>query len=339
MKKTILFSLWASACFAFLSCSKDQVNDVVTDNGSITIRFTQSNAFTRSLFDNTAAAEPWERAVNSITLYFYDAAKLLVERNLTADEIAAGRVVFSLPRSFSGTGTIYAIANRSIEEDVSVENRIQAIIESDAGAYNGTIEEVSSKSVRNGGFLLSGFVSHNFTASVSNKTDIAIVLRRTVAKVHLKTVIAPLFYQRYPGKLKITSVQLKNAALQTFVFDNNGIYMGAMGYSHTQLPVFHDNDYYNLFYLFENPPLPAESCVTMAITGIWDRDGDFDTVTDQEEVIYYAPVAGTKDGEIKRNGCYFVTANITGLGGNAVDCTITVSDWESPVNESVEAGF
>ena len=336
MKQLFLFALTIAV---FASCSKNQNDDVVTENRPVTIRFTQSNTFARSLFDNTAVAQPWEKTVNSISLYFYDAAKLLVKRNLTAGEIAAGKVIFALPRSFSGTGNIYAVANYSITEDVSAESSIRAILEKTPEAYNGTIEEVSSLSMRNGGFVLSGFVSHNFSSSVSDKTELSIALRRTVAKVQLKTVIDPLFYRKYPGKVKIIDAQVKKAAAQSALFDHVMPNTGAMNYSHAQAPMLHENDSFNLFYVYENGGLPAESSVMIEVTGLWDRDGNFNTIADQEIVTYHVPVAGTEYGEIKRNGCYFITANITGLGGNALDCTMVVSDWESPVNESVQVGF
>ena len=54
--------------------------------------------------------------------------------------------------------------------------------------------------------------------------------------------------------------------------------------------------------------------------------------------MYPVELTGSATGAIVRNGAYTVTANIQGLSGTSVSVTITLSDWETIVNQNANLG-
>ena len=88
MKKMILAATAALAMLA--SCNKhtDEIADSAT--GSVVkITLTDKTPETRAFFDQTAAAESWEKKINSLTLFVFDGSgDAVLQRNFTAAEIS-----------------------------------------------------------------------------------------------------------------------------------------------------------------------------------------------------------------------------------------------------------
>ena len=94
MKKMILAATAALAMLA--SCNKhtDEIADSAT--GSVVkITLTDKTPETRAFFDQTAAAESWEKKINSLTLFVFDGSgDAVLQRNFTAAEISDRRRPF-----------------------------------------------------------------------------------------------------------------------------------------------------------------------------------------------------------------------------------------------------
>lgn len=211
-----------------------------------------------------------------------------------------------------------------------------ALAESTAADYNGLFDEVTSVCKRTGGFLMTGMQARRIEGA-GTTTDVPIVLKRTVAKIAIQSALSSDFPSKYSGKVKILTATLSKAASQSPYFSGTAN-PGGMTFSSTQPSVAQSDHYNNLFYIFENGPLSSGSRVMITMEGIYDKDGDFSTVSDQTPVVYNVEIAGTSDGQILRNGYYRVAVTIAGLTGQDVDATITVADWETPASQSVDLG-
>ena len=189
---------------------------------------------------------------------------------------------------------------------------------------------MSAAAKRSGGFLMSGSATKTVTAGAS--TDVAITLKRDVAKIAVQSFFSADFASKYPGKIKVNSAKISRAASQTPYFGGT-IASGAMTYTHTQTPKEDAGKYNSLFYLFENGTLAAGSRVLLTLEAIYDKDGNFSTTGDQTPVTYEVELKGTSD-----NGYYRVAVSLAGLTGQDVSATITVADWETPVTQTIDLG-
>lgn len=169
-------------------------------------------------------------------------------------------------------------------------------------------------------------------------TDVAMALRRTVAKLSVQTTIDAAFAEKYSGTITVTGVKLSKAASQSPVIAPATPSPGAMSYTHTQTATAAAGRYDNLFYVFENGALAEGNRVQLEITASYDADGSTSTTSDRSEIVYTVPVTGKAGGAIVRNGYYRIEAAITGLVGSEVGLTITVADWESPVTQQIDLG-
>ncbi len=219
---------------------------------------------------------------------------------------------------------------------IATKTELLNLRESAASDYNGTFAEVTTKAKRANGFLMSGSATKTVAAS-GVQTDVSIVLKRTVAKIAVQTSLSADFASRYPGAVKITSAVLSKAASQSPYIAGTAA-PGTMNFSHTQTPGEASSKYNNLYYIFENGALGAGSRVTVTLTGLYDKDGNFSTTTDQIPVTYTVELTGTSAGSILRNGYYRVAVSVAGLTGQDVNAIITVADWETPATQNINLG-
>ena len=273
--------------------------------------FTDEEPATRAFFGSTAAAETWEKTLNTVTIFVIDpSGDLLVKRSFSAAELSAKKAIFALPDAVPGTVCeFYAVANLDVA-DVGDKTTLMALLERDAASYNGTFAEVSAKAKRTGGFVMSGSAS-KAVAAAGSSTDVAITLKRTVAKVAIQVTPSPQFGSLYPRAFNFSTTQASDAA---------------------------SGKYRNLFYLYESPARNVGSRVKATIDATYDMDGDFSTVAGQSSMTYEVELDGASGGEIRRNGYYRVDITINGLSGHDASLTVTPAEWESPVTQTVELG-
>ena len=340
MKKHI-FAAVAVAAALFTACNKDNESIVPTpidtDGSNVCITLAD-DASTRAFFDATATAEAWEKSLSSLSVFAFDnGGSLIVRRDFTASELTAKSATFSLPKSAAGTEcSFYAVANIDASS-AKTEAALTALVENAAAAYNGTFAEVSSKALRPGGFVMSGYKTQTVGA-VNSTTNVGISLKRTVAKVALQTSVDASLAQKYGGTLTINSVKLSKAASQSLVVAGAAPSTGAMTFTHNQTPAADSGKYNSLFYIYENGALTAGNRVLLEIVATYDMDGNAATTDDRSEVTYSVELAGKAAGEILRNGYYRIAVNITGLVGQECAVSVTVADWETPVTQTVELG-
>ncbi len=339
MKKIIFAAL---AVFALASCNKSETESMpAASSGNVCITFTQdTDAGTRAFFDATAAAETWEKQLSTLSILVFDKGdgSLILRRNLTAAELTAGKITFSLPwTSLDNKAVFYAIANYTVAETVTTQAALQALLDVEAVEYNGTIAQVIDRCKRIGGFTMSAIKEVQLVDGVN---DIALQIKRTVAKVALRTTVAADFSERFAGaKIKVKSVEVARAAKQTAVIAPAAPASSALDLSLTQLSRATGEVYDNLFYLFESGARTASEYVMLNITATYDPDGNFGTTGDQFDVAYNVPVKQADNtGAILRNGYYRINMVINGLTGHDCTATITVADWETPVTQDVTLG-
>lgn len=339
--KDKIFTAICAIAFALTSCTKESfVPEPITGDIPVTVSFVSEPVESKGFFDATAAAatETWEKSLSSLTVLCFDAAgNLLVQRNFTAAEVSAKKASFALPKTAAGTTcTFYAIANKAIT-GITTKTTLSAILETAAGEYNGTFAQVTTASRRNGGFIMSGSLS-KAVAAAGVATDVAITLKRTVAKVAVQTSLSSDFSSKYQGAVRINSAVISKAASQTPVIAGTAN-TGAMSYSCSQTPENSSGKYNNLFYLFESGSLATGSRVLLTLDATYDRDGNFTTTGDQMPVTYTLELAGTANsGQIIRNGYYRIAVTLNGLTGQNVAAIVTVADWEAPITQAVNLG-
>lgn len=338
--KKILFA--AFAALAFFSCDK-QYDTPIPDvpapglGPHVTLTFTDESA-SRAFFATSATAEAWEKSLSCLSVYVFNAkGDLVTERSFTAAELTAKSATFALPHATAGTTCdFYAVANLA-PTGITTKASLLALLERDATTYNGTFQEVSTKSNRAGGFVMSASAQKAIAAEGAS-TQVALTLKRTVAKVAVQTSIDAEFAAKYSGTIRVTDARLLKAASQSPVIAPVTPTPGAMSFSHTQSPATAEGRYNNLFYLFENGALAEANRVMLELTALYDADGNASTTADQTQIVYSVPLTGTAEGRILRNGYYRVAVNLTGLVGQDCKITVTVADWEAPVTQNVDLG-
>ncbi|MEG1612389.1 MAG: FimB/Mfa2 family fimbrial subunit [Alistipes sp.] len=330
----------ATAALALLcSCSKENDEIINSTKGSVVnVSFTEDAPETRAFFGTTAAAETWEKTLNSVVMYaFNPSGTLILQRSFSPAELTAKKASFALPNVTAGSSCdFYAVANFPAA-NVANKAALLAVLESSAAGYNGTFAEVSSGAKRTNGFVMSGSTSQAVAAEGS-ATNIAITLKRTVAKVSMETTVSPDFGTTYPGTVKVNNVVIHKAASQSPIIKPTTASTGTMNFAHTQAVNSTGSKFQNLFYLFENGSLAAGARVTATIHATYDADSNFSTTADQSDMTYNVELSGDAAGAISRNGYYRVNVSINGLSGSSATLTITVADWETPITQSVNVG-
>ena len=211
MKKMILAATAALAMLA--SCNKhtDEIADSAT--GSVVkITLTDKTPETRAFFDQTAAAESWEKKINSLTLFVFDGSgDAVLQRNFTAAEISGQTATIPVPDAAPGqTYSFYAIANGSALSGIGTLDDLRSQTESEIADYNGTFDEVTTKAKRSAGFTMTGSATQ-VIAQAGQPTTVPYRLRPT-ASSPLHTPVAcgslrRLFPVRHPRSSISTSAR------------------------------------------------------------------------------------------------------------------------------------
>lgn len=338
--KKILFA--ACAALALFSCDK-QYDTPIPDvpapglKPHVTLTFIDEPA-SRAFFATTATAETWEKSLTSLSVYVFSAkGDLITERSFTAAELAAKSATFALPHATAGTTCdFYAVANLT-PTGITTKASLLALLERDAANYNGTFQEVTTQSKRSDGFVMSASAQKAIAAEGAS-TQVALTLKRTVAKVAVQTSIDAEFAAKYSGTIRVTGARILKAASQSPVIAPATPTPGTMSFSHTQNPATAGEKFNNLFYLFENGTLPEASRVMLELTALYDADANASTTADQTQIVYKVPLSGTAEGRIVRNGYYRVAVNLTGLVGQDCQISVTIADWEAPITQNVDLG-
>lgn len=290
MKNLILAA--AVALGLLVSCNKEENEIYATSKGAVaTVSFTDEEPTTRAFFGSTAVAEPWEKTLNTVTIFVIDpSGDLLVKRAFSSAELTAKKATFALPNVVPGTVCgFYVVANLDMTQ-VNSSDVLTAMLEQDAASYNGTFADVSTKAKRTGGFVMSGFAS-KAVAAAGSSTDVAITLKRTVAKVAVQVTPSPQFGSLYQGAVRINSITLSKGAMNTPVFDISPD-PGFFNFSTTQQSHAVSGKYQNLFYLYESPARNVGSRVKATIDATYDMDGDFSTAAGQSSMTYEVELDG-----------------------------------------------
>lgn len=340
MKKFLFIPLalaLLSSCEKMSSVDTERPHDPTTAT-QIHLSFVAEQPTVKTFFDPTATAESWEKTLSSVDALVFDAeGRLLVHRKFTAAELTSKSASFAVPNTAAGTSCeFYVVANRPLD-GLSSKSELLALMQSDAADYNGTFAEVSTRAKRSGGFVMSGSTSKTLAAAGS-ATDVAVTLRRCVAKIAVQTSLTAEFASRYSGKVRIATATLSRAASRSTLIGQAAPNPGAMTFTHTQSAGSSGDKYNNLFYAFENGNLAAGSRVLLTLEGTYDRDGDFSTTGDQAPVTYTVELTGGGAGQLLRNGYYRVQVTLDGLTGSDATVRVSVAEWETPLTQTVSLG-
>jgi hypothetical protein len=344
MKKLfVIATMVATATFA--SCSG---NTDIDDNSAVIINADApqvhltlgAGAGTRAFFDNTATAETWESEITALTVYAFDkSGNPIVKRSLTAPEVTAKSARFSLPNSVAGTNcSFYVVANADYGNAANAK-AMDALTETvPLDDYNGTFTQISGARKRTAGFVMTGKTTATVAAAGSS-TTVGVTLRRTVAKVAVRTAVAPSFTATYGGGvIVINSVKLSRASALSNSFYKTPLASRTSLYEFTQTTHKNGSNFDALMYVYENGALGAGSRVLLTLKGYFDADGSDTTTYDRSDVEYKVELEGSTGGEIKRNGYYMVDITINDLAGDSFTVVITTADWENPVTQTVNLG-
>lgn len=343
--KKIIFAMLATVA-VLASCSKDNTHETPAPEypvgGGASVELTlSSDPETRAFFSETAAAEPWEKEIKTLTVYvFSDTGKQIIQRALTPEEIAAGSVRLNLPLYVDILGkecSFYVTANFD-HGDVKTVERMEGTYHG-VTMHNGPFEKVSTECVGRQGFIMTG-KSTAIISATDTPTKVAVSLKRIVAKVAVRVKMADSFAAELgKGTLDITEANLEKTRLYTHAFHRPGQWhTDRTPFSIRQTPN-KDGDYLNmLFYPYENAPAEEGNRIAVRLSGIFDADGDPTTFTDRSNVEYKFELAGSGNGEIRRNAYYRVEATIKGLSNKGILLHFEAADWETTDTQLLDIG-
>lgn len=322
------------------SCSKDdEVTQVAppttSTNSEVTIKFsTDVITTTRAFFDESAESETWEKSISKATLLierYDDTAQTLIERIyrvLTSEQITAGSLTVGLSGANTGDLIVVAVgANFDIPEGtaaLAVESSI--INKMDIAEYNGVFEQVSTGSIRPDGFVLFGY---DILEVVSGNAIAAnLQLKRQVAKVAIQATISNNFNNSsvFAGDLRVNDITVRCASAFDFNFDDCVTF--------NQTSYKSGNYFQNLFYVdhtYRND---------FTVSATYDADGNFNTTTDQTQVTYVFSLTHENGAyyELLDNQYYRVNLTINSMETTDVSVSISVADWVSVQDQTVEIG-
>ncbi|MDE5945032.1 MAG: FimB/Mfa2 family fimbrial subunit [Rikenella sp.] len=396
MKRSILAVVATTAAVVSFSCKKEKQPEPVLV--SSTVEVTLGSPTTKVFGDGST--ESFEKEVHNVVMFVYrDGTDICAyQREFTQYEIDKGKAVFAIPNVVAGaTYDFYAIANCDFAEEMrnynngdpattgvsrnDLKGKVEGVIGSqissfgNLAAYNGTFSAVTGGALRgkdkaeNVGFAMSGMASATAPAAGSNEaTKVLVQLRRTVAKIAVKTAITKEFQDKYPGstltiqnavlsQLANRSTLIKPDVLTTIEkrsapFSQVPNILGATAAGNTT----GFDQYQNLFYIFENAVYKADGSLEgvsddtqkpmLALTAQFDFDGNLSTTGDQSTITYNIKLSGeagntteeSKFGYFVRNGNYLVNISIKGLTENEVVATVEVMDWETLIPQDVVIG-
>lgn len=304
--------LWAAlaAITALTSCDKAELPgpqdyDVYV---TVTCGITAEDPATRSFFDNNATPEPWETEIRSATIFGYtQSGHMVLRHEMTPVELVAGKATLRLLKA---TYDFYVVANYDVTEDVYGRSKLLAYMEREIEQYNGTAAQVFNASKRAGGFVMTGQMMGVDPTQVQS---FLCNLKRTITKIALRVTVAPTLSAAYPnGKLRLDNACMTGMATAATLFSTYSEIRTTIRLNQAPAPSG-DNIWENLFYAYWNTPLQASEYPVVTLTGVFDRDGNFATITDQQAVTYKVTLNPEGDGSIRRNGYYRIEARINQL--------------------------
>ncbi len=329
-----------AAAISVVSCSKDKdTADLISpvEGSIVTISLTDGDS-TRAFFDATAAAESWEKSVSSATIFaFDDAGALLLRRGFSSSELTNSSATFALPGVVANDKVdIFVVANNDIPTSVTNYDTLKAIANSNLNDYNGEFSTVSTGAKRSEGFVMTAV--SNVTIS-EGKTAIAATLERTVAKVAVELTQSADFASNYSGTLKVKDVVVSNTPSTTTLASSFGA-NSSKNYTFTQNTNISGDKSQNLFYIYDSEtPSSDDDKVLLTVNAIYDIDGDLSSTGDQSDVSYSILLEdGSAITKVTRNNYYRISGTISGLEGADAEISISVSDWASATDSSVELG-
>lgn len=343
MKKHLYFCAALLAAAMFVSCADESTETIpaVPADGQqgIALYFETGNRTAETRSFGAGTTESWEKAVNSATVFvFAPDGSIRFRRDLSAKEIADAPttpVSLIVPDVWEGeTCDFVVVANRSVPKTVTSMDRLLAQLDENAAAYNGTFADVTSKSVRPEGFVMSGRTQQRI---VRGTTNVGIELTRTVAKIEVFLTTTDAFRAKYGDEtITIDRITLSRGAQASYLMDRSATNYADGGQNFTT--VQESSAGRNLFYLFEKAGAVEGSRVLLTVDATYDIDGSTSTTDDRVPVVYEVELTGTGDGRILRNGAYYVNASINGLTGSDILAKIDVSDWETLATQHVDVG-
>ena len=310
--KKILFAVAMVATTLFASCSKDAnegINQDLTSpvKGSVvTFSFASEGEQTRAFFSPTATAEAWEKSVSAVVIYAFKDGEMQALRAFTDAEVAAKRATFPIDGVEAGDQcNFYAVANSVPMVGFIGEDEFLDLYEDIVASYNGTFAKVSTSSAMPNGFVMTG----STTATVTNgTTNVAMTLKRTVAKVAVQTTKSDDFNNIYLGDIRVDDITVSKGATESYMWKRPTFHTGERTFSFMQSSNASGDNYQNLFYLYENGATSDK--VMLTINATYDTDGNFATTGDQRDLVYELPIEGKAAGEIMRNGYYRINVKI-----------------------------
>ena len=324
------------------ACTKNasEIEDSAT--GSVVkITLTDKTPETRAFFDQTAAAESWEKKIGTLTLFVFDGnGDAVLQRNFTAAEISGQAATVPVPDAPPGEMyRFYVIANAGTAISADNLSELQGKSEGESAAYNGTFDEVTTKAKRAAGFTLTGSATKAIAAA-GQTTEVQIALERLVSKVAVQAATDSKFAATYPGRVRIDNTTISNASISTRYFKEAPSGGGSGDrFSHTQAAKELSGKYGNLFYIYGYENEKAAENVLLTLEGVYDQDGNFGTTGDQIPVSYEVTLTGDSGKAISRNTYRRINVNISGLTGADVAVTISPADWDGPFNQDVNLGM
>ena len=339
--KKILIALIIGATLAITACDNTMNTpnwgtETPEETGSIRLSF--STPATRTPI--SGRTETWEKNVHEATAFVFDAAgDIKLRRSLPAAEItAAATTPISLIVPDATPGEVYdfiIVANRAVASSIVTKEALLREVETDIDVYNGSCAEVTTQALRPEGFAMTGSTRAKIN---DGRTDVAIVLKRIVAKVEVAAATTPAFRNKYgTATLTLDNITLSRCAATSYLLDRSTeeYASGEASLTLEQTPASSGN---NLFYLFERPAATSGARVLLTIAATYDADGNAATLKDRMPVIYEVELTGAGDGKILRNGSYLLNASINGLEGSDISVTTSVADWETLVTSNIQLG-
>lgn len=321
--KKYFFILTALAVLC--SCSKDgqEIPGQPADERNVTVSLSCEPLYTRGFFDDTAAAETWEKKIHTaVVLIFDQGGDLLLRHDLSAAEAASGRAYLSVPALLLRGEELdfYAVANYTVGGDVTTLEQLQNLPDIDLDEYNHPAADfIMYSSKRSQGFVMSGSVRYRMP-DYGQTADISIFLKRNVAKIAVRYTVSPDFYFMAGGDVMIESISIRQAASKAYVVEDNGI-PAVNGYYGLRQNPSQDGA---LFYVY--PSEEGNYPYVEIIGDFMHSDGH------TSHVSFAAPLEGSGNGVIERNGYYRIDVMI-GMEWGGVEWELAAKDWNSPLTQ------
>ncbi len=340
--KNFLYLCAALCAATMLSCDEAKTTVTATPESqqpAIRLFFENAAAGAKNRAFGAGTTEAWEKAVNTATVLVFDASgEIKFRRDLSTKEITEAPttpVSIVVPDVREGEACDFVVvANRTVPNSVVSMNLLLSEMDEAAAAYNGTFADVTSKSLRPEGFVMTGR-----TQCVIGKgtTNVGITLRRTVAKVEVTMSTTEAFRTKYGDQsITVDRIVLSRAAEAAYLLDRSATNYADCEQAFTAAQATSDGR--NLFYIFEKAGNPEGNRVLLTIEATYDIDGLSTTTDDRIPVIYEVELQGAGEGRILRNGAYHVDAAIDGLTGSDIILKIDAAGWETLETQHVNLG-